>query len=498
MCKFVTNKLVMKNWISIICLCIGISNTALAKNVKALFSFSRFTSEQNGPYIETYLTVDGNSVIFNKQNNGFMAVITIKIEIKDSTDKVVYTDAYNVNSPIILDTNNVAFNFIDQQRIKLAAGKYQMQFTIADKNGNGQSYASSSAINLSWQSDRIATSDITLLESYKPTVTETSITKNGYEMVPYTDNYYPKSMNSLIFYAEIYNTEKVLGSNTGYILSYYLINDESKVILDEYKVTKRETAKPTTVLMSEINITNLASGNYNLVIELRNKNNELIGFTERFIQRTNFIAKANTDIDLNNIEVAHTFVSQITDADSLKEFIACLRPISNPTQTIWQDNQLKLADVHMMQQFFFDFWSKESPTNPEKGWLEYKAQVALVHQIYGDRFTKGYTTERGRVYLQYGAPNSVTKRDHEPDAYPYEIWQYYKIKNQTNRKFVFFNPNLVGNDYRLLHSDMNGEVMNNNWSMDLHKRNSQSLDYDVEKRRQYIGNQSQDSFDVPR
>jgi hypothetical protein len=73
-----------------------------------------------------------------------------------------------------------------------------------------------------------------------------------------------------------------------------------------------------------------------------------------------------------------------------------------------------------------------------------------------------------------------------------------KLRIKTNRKFVFFNPNLVGNDYRLLHSDMNGEVMNNNWSMDLHKRNSQSLDYDVEKRRQYIGNQSQDSFDVPR
>ncbi|MBL7926598.1 MAG: GWxTD domain-containing protein [Bacteroidia bacterium] len=487
----------MKTFISVILLCICM-HLADAKNVKALFSFSRFNSTTNGAYIETYLTVDGNSVVFKPEANGYMAVININIVIKDSTGQQVFTDTYNLNSPVVNDTTQINFNFIDQQRIKLNPGKYQMVFTLADKNGNGQSFASTSSINLSWLSDRISTSDITLLESYKPATTETAITKNGYDMMPYTDNFYPKSMNSLIFYAEIYNADKVLGSNNGYVLSYYLINDESKIILDEYKVTKREIAKPTTILMSEINIEKLASGNYNLIIELRNKNNELIGFTERYIQRSNFIAPANSDIAISNIDVAQTFVNAITDADTLKEFVACLRPICNPTQTVWQDNQLKLADLRMMQQFFYDFWFKKNPTAPEKAWLDYKAQVALVHQIYGDRFTKGYTTERGRVYLQYGAPNSVTKRDHEPDAYPYEIWQYYKIKNQTNRKFVFYNPNLAGNDYRLLHSDMNGEVMNNNWSMDLHKRNSQSLDYDVEKRRQYIGNQSQESFDVPR
>ena len=57
---------------------------------------------------------------------------------------------------------------------------------------------------------------------------------------------------------------------------------------------------------------------------------------------------------------------------------------------------------------------------------------------------------------------------------------------------------MVGEDYRLLHSDMNGEISNANRNMALYKRNSQTNNMDIEKRHQYIGNQSQESFENPK
>ena len=90
----------------------------------------------------------------------------------------------------------------------------------------------------------------------------------------------------------------------------------------------------------------------------------------------------------------------------------------------------------------------------------------------------GFETDRGRVYLQYGAPNSIITRETSPTEYPYEIWVYDKIKIYSNRRFVFYNPDLVNNAYRLLHSDMVGELQNYRWQQALSKRNSPNRDID--------------------
>ena len=97
---------------------------------------------------------------------------------------------------------------------------------------------------------------------------------------------------------------------------------------------------------------------------------------------------------------------------------------------------------------------------------------------YGTRIFPGYATDRGRVYLQYGAPNTVTTRESSPNEYPYEIWHYYKIRQFSNKRFVFYNPDLVGNNYRLLHSDLIGETQNYRWQYELIKRNANNVNID--------------------
>ena len=131
-----------------------------------------------------------------------------------------------------------------------------------------------------------------------------------------------------------------------------------------------------------------------------------------------------------------------------------------------------------MQKYFHAFWIQTKPENPYEGWLSYKKQVYYTEKLFSTQIKHGFETDRGRVHLKYGAPNTVMDRPSEPSAYPYQIWQYYRIGQRSNVRFVFYNPDLVTNDYPLLHSEMQGELQNYRWQHDLHKRNSPNINID--------------------
>ena len=116
-----------------------------------------------------------------------------------------------------------------------------------------------------------------------------------------------------------------------------------------------------------------------------------------------------------------------------------------------------------MQNYFFEFWVSRNPNNPFFEWQNYLLQVKSVNKAYKNQKKKGYLTDRGRVYLQYGAPNSINKADDPSSSYPYEIWHYYKLKNQSDKKFVFVNKNPATNEFRLVYSNVTGESTNLEW-----------------------------------
>ena len=470
------------------------------KNLQAQFAYCSFYSPEKGPYLETYLTIDGHSACFKETQPGIYQSSIEATLVFRSGDSIRYFDKFNLLSPETVDTLQSVSDFTDLHRVSLPNGTYRMELIIRDKfSPESKPYIVKQDITLAYYNNVIAISDIELISSYKPESKTSPLNKNGYEIVPYGDNFYGQDQNSLKFYAEYYFTNAVLIEKE-FLLTYQIVNFESHRIVDANSSFSRQKPKEVGVLLTEFDITDLPSGNYNLTISIRDKDNNLLAMKETFFQRSKPLTITADDgvISYQQLDVSNTFASLITDRDSMKEYIRCVWPISSPNENTFALNQLEISDLKMMQQFFYDFWQRRNKQNPQLAWTNYKQEVDKVNESFSAGKKKGYMTERGRVYLRYGAPNQISKAYNEPSTYPYEIWQYYTLGNQSNRKFVFYNPEIGGNDFRLLHSDARGEIFEGQWMVILKRRTETFNDVDKDRARSTYGNQFENLFQNPR
>jgi len=476
--------------------CVLFSVNVHAKRMQAFMSYATFMSPADGPYIETYMIVVGKSIHFVKnQNNKFQGTIEITLIFKK--DSVIKDfKKYNLLSPETDDTTTVNFNFIDQQRFLLPDGTYDVEITIADKNSTSIPFKVNETIDMSYPSNKINISQIELVDTYKKSESPNILTKNGFDLVPYIVYYYPEKVNKLTYYAEIYNTEKILGKDEKFLLSAYIEVNENNKLYGQFIKVKKETAKDVVVVFNEFDLAELPTGNFNLVIEARDKTNKQIAIQKVYFERDN--SKVQADMkEVETVVTEHSFVEMYTNKDTLAEFIRCLQPISSENERIFAKTQISHGDLAAMQRYFLAFWQARDAQNPGKAWGTYLIEVQKVNNEYGTKIRKGYETDRGRVYLDYGEPNTITKSYFEPSAYPYEVWHYYTCKNQKNKKFVFYNPDLVTNDFILIHSDAIGEINDYKWQQKIYGRNNVTNDIDNDGVRDHFGRKSEEIYKNP-
>jgi len=433
-------------------------------NLNVFFYSSAFNMPQNGPYLETYITVVGESVTFIKSDDPGFLNATVEVTMLFRPNKeIVDFRKYNLVSPKVVDSSEIRPNFIDLQRIPLKAGIYSYELIIRDiNNSTSVPFIYNDILSLDFDDSTLNISGIELVESYEESKKENIYSKNGYDIIPYVSDFYPSTVENLAFYAEVYNMDRVLGNDIPFLIKYYIEGFNTNIPIHEFSHFEKQISSPVNVVFKDLNIAELPSGNFNLVIEIRDKENNLLTNKKMFFQRSNPGKEFNLN-DLSAIDVSKSFVLQITNIDTLREYIHGLRPISDKRERLFADNQLETNNIDLMQQFFLSFWQKRNQSRPEIEWKNYQKQVDFVNKWYSTQIMKGYETDRGRVYLQYGTPNTITDKKYEAGYYPYEIWHYYQTQGQTNRKFVFYKPGLGVNDYQLIHSNANGEIVNEKW-----------------------------------
>ena len=460
----------MKKALFILLLSVFSIHASQSQNLQAFMTYTLFNSPVDGPYIETYLSVFGPSVYYVEKDNGkFQGAVEVTIIFREG-ENIVNFDKYEVLSHELEDTSGFIDNFLSQQRYLLKNGKYDMEFIISDINADEDPSITTDPVVIDFPADKASISGIELISEYTKTETPGILTKSGFDLYPFVFSFYPEAVNKLMFYCEFYNTEDQFGEGGKFVYNYHIQSFETSSTLKEYSRSKAGESREVFPIMKELNIRDLPSGNYFLVVELRDQKNELVTRNRLFFQRSNPNIQFNTE-DLAALKTDGTFVDDMTNIDTLYKYIHYLSPIGSEVDRVFIARQMKDADLETLQQYFLNFWMGRDNVMPEAAWDHYYQQVRKVNYLYSTPNREGYDTDRGRVFLKYGPANIISESYNEPAAYPYEIWQYYSLGDgQRNKKFVFYTIDIVTNDFQLVHSDAIGEVANYRWQVEIHKR----------------------------
>ena len=439
-----------------------------AKRLKPYLSTTTYCAPGMTPFVENAIAIENRSAVYKEFEPGkFKATVEIQTIFRQE-DKICAFSKIALESPVVADTTNLDGAFIDQQRFSLPNGEYQMEISIKDLNGGDALPVEAMAVEVNYPDDTPAISDILLFDSYAKAEKQASCTKSGFDFLPRVYPFYGVNEDKLHFYAEIYNSDKLYDEGK-FLVNYYIETVESSNRMQNYTFNKRFDVNKVNVLLNTIDISELPSGNYFLVVEMHDRSNELICSKSWFFQRSNPNVTFDME-DLAGVSVANTFAGNITEIDTLRKYIRYLDPICSEMERDYSSNLVRTDDMKTMQQFLFNFWSKRSPMNPKQGFEDYLAAVRRVNMSFKTSSYPGYRTDRGYVFLKYGQPDKIMESPNEPGAYPYEIWHYYEVANQHNKRFVFMSKDSAANDYQLIHSDMIGEINNPRWPMEIYSR----------------------------
>ena len=475
---------------------------AQVKMLKPYYCVTTYNVPGALPYVENALAIECSSAVYKEFEPGkWRASVEVVVDFRDpdQPDKHYAFSKVELNSPVATDTANIDGAFIHQERFQLANGEYKMSVFIKDLNNpNGRPSSDETIVVVDYPSDAPAISDILLFDSYAKAANPSSCTKSGCDFLPRVYPFFGIKDNKLNFYAEMYNSDKLYDDGK-FLAVYYLQSCESSTRLKNFTFTKRFDVGKANALVNTIDISELPSGNYYLVIEMRDRANNLICSNSARFQRSNPGMSYEND-DLDAVVIGTSFVSTMT-LDSLRNYLSYLDPICSEAERDYCANLVKTSDLKTMRQFMLNFWNSRNPVNPGQGWEDYLGAVRRVNMSFSTTAYPGYRTDRGYVFLKYGEPDKIVEQPFEPGAYPYAIWHYYEVAHQRNKRFVFMSKDNALNDYQLIHSDVVGEINNPRWQLEIYSRNYQSQydqGVDQESFEDIWGSQAGDLYNNPR
>ncbi len=436
-------------------------STLESSAVRVIFDYRIFHAPSEGPYVEVITSFEGATFELVPADSGLFQSHAEMTLIFNRNGEIVDFRKVAIDGPLVQNGN--PSDFMSLERFMLPQGVYDLEVEIRDLGNPAKSPESLyQKIEINNPSTGAFISDIEFVTAYRQATEVSSFSKSGYDILPYVSNYFPTSLNSLIFYAELYGTDVMFGAGSAFVSNVCVIDAKDNAI-ENCKKIKREKSAMVVPMLQTLDISDLPTGDYKIRIEIRDRENQLVYLKERDFTRNKVELIDPATIPISDAAVAGSFVMQFKDRDQLYDYILYHIPIANDIDRGTIDNQLQAADLQQLQGFLYTFWLKRDKENPEAAWRKYDESITAVKANFATRIKPGWQTDRGRVYLKYGKPNTRIQRPSDPDYWPFEIWHYYVTdSNLHNRRFLFYDTNLSG-DLELLHSDVPEEIKNYQW-----------------------------------
>lgn len=450
--------------------------TAAAQSIEDLTTLrtAMFRHPETGPYVEIYLTVSGNALTYERNNRYlYQGGVDVEIIILDE-NLVMNFDKYRLNTPMLKDSATVDFSLIDQQRLSIPNKGLSLEINIRDIHDSLNVYKYTEAL-LPLPGNEIVISDLQILDTFYRSSVETNFLKNGFEMKPWPRNFFPDERNHFLFYGEIYDCDQYM-QDDNFLITFTIEVDGGSSAGQGFTQYQKAQKAPVITFLRDMDITELPSGNYNMVVEVRNRNNEVIKRKKTFFQRVKKGALSTFE-NLELINTSGTFVDEY-DSEQLNYFLDVIYAVATVEEARLIASLTPRVEDDMKKKFLYNFWLQRNLADPYDAWKKYLTLVKEANDSFTTPSRQGYRTDRGRVFLKYGRPYDRVPSVNEPGAYPYEIWYYTTIPNkQTNVGFAFYEPSFATNDYILLHSNARGELRDPRWKLRIYEGVASPTDF---------------------
>lgn len=306
--------------------------------------------------------------------------------------------------------------------------------------GKGRNYSIERAFWMPYFNGELALSDIMLIGEIEQDAADGLFTRNGIRMMPNPPRIFGGAFPILYYYIEVY-----LPNPGGEITAKWTIFDSEQNLVHESEPEKFSADSPELFILNGLDVTSIEPGKYHLDIEVgASATGAKVNTRKSFIipEKYVFTASPETwDIDKEFAYIQYFVTKSEKDLytalteDGKREFI----------RRFWEERDtLHDIDENIFRRDVVGRWHVANSVFDESGGIE----------------LNGWKTERGRVYIKFGEPNSIERNPIEMETNPYEIWEYFDLEGGA--KFVFADIRGI-NSWRLVHSTASGEYYDPNW-----------------------------------
>jgi GWxTD domain-containing protein len=433
-----------------------IRQTALSLDIG--IAHASFSSEKE-KYTEIYLYVVGSTVNYTYLDDSSMqAAVEFTITFSRN-NQIVNFDKFILNSPVAGNPGD----FVGIKRFALQNGRYELNVDAVDLNDPENIFRFEDRIELDFDPTAVGLSDLQMLARFETSDAENDFVKNGLYLEPAPFNFYPESLDKLAVYLEVYNPSA--DPFKAAYLSYGIYDTKNNMISQRFK---KLAEKRSQAMILQLPIDELRSGNYELMVELRNRDKLLVDVRSVSFQRSNLPVDLQKEMS-ENPGFERSFSSQL-DEEEVIYSLRAITPLLTGDQSLALEQILRSDELRSKQYFLYQYFFNQYPIDPALAYGQFMEVARAVDRSYRSNVGYGFETDRGKIFIKYGKPTEVVHVEDEPSAPPYEIWFYNKLEEskQYNIKFLFYNPSLAANDYELLHSNCRGERNNPRWEVQLY------------------------------
>ena len=455
----------MKKVISVLALYLvflSVINAAIIADIQVNTFWS-----QDGPYVECFLYVMGNSLTGHMNADGQWETEVNVIVSLTREDITEINKSFVLVSPV--KDFKADIEYLWRDGINPGTWNVEVSFTDADNTENILIVNRTKTVSMFAEGPNM--SGVYLLSDIKTEGLGETFKRNNMYLHPLPFNILPGNKDVLSAYLELYT----LDEGDQYFLGYGVeqpVGDEFKRVMKYEKLDSKDI----TPKIISLSTAGLPPGKHSLVLQIRSKAKNII--------HEETIAFIKPDLDAI-VDIPDDYLDALTH-EQAEYAVRAIAPHIHQGDSEKLNELIARGNVEEMREFLYKYWRFFAPANPSTSYHKYMMVADYVNQVYDSGFGYGFETDRGLIYMKYGRPNDVLSVEDDPVAYPYEIWVYhdFPVTNQSNVKFLFYNPDLISNGHQLLHSNARGERYNPSWQARLYAEAPDQLEDDYQNARE--------------